>query len=77
MIEKIKSQLHENIGKEALIKHNLGRNKFEEYNVTIKELYDYVFLVELDTREKRSFSYSDVLTNTIKINYKGDVYEKL
>jgi len=69
MIAKIRSKLNEHIGKEVIIKYNLGRNKFEKYNVTIKELYDNVFLVELNTNEKKSFSYSDVLTNTIKIDY--------
>lgn len=69
MIEEIKKELHKHIGKEVLIKHNLGRNKFEQYHVTIKELYDYVFLVELKDNIKKSFSYSDVLTNTIKIDY--------
>lgn len=69
MIEEIKKELNNHLGKEVLIKHNLGRNKFEQYHVTIKELYDYVFLVELNGSEKKSFSYSDVLTNTIKIDY--------
>ena len=69
MIWEIRSKLNDYIGKEAVIKYNLGRNKFEQYHVTIKELYDYVFLVELNGSEKKSFSYSDVLTNTIKIDY--------
>lgn len=69
MIEQIRGKLNDYIGKEVVIKYNLGRNKFEKYNVVIKELYDNVFLVQLNTKEKKSFSYSDVLTNTIKINF--------
>lgn len=69
MINEIKKEINDHIGMKVVIKHNLGRNKFEQYHVTIKELYDYVFLVESDTKEKKSFSYSDVLTNTIKIDY--------
>lgn len=69
MIDEIKKELTSHIGEEVIIKHNLGRNKYEEYNVTIKEIYDYVFLVELDSQEKKSFSYSDVLTKVIKIDY--------
>ena len=68
-IDMIKNELNNYIGKEINIKYNLGRNKFEQYHVTIKELYDYVFLVELKDNIKKSFSYSDVLTNTIKIDY--------
>lgn len=69
MIGEIRSKLNEHIGKEVIIKYNLGRNKYEKYNVIIKELYENVFLVELDTSEKKSFTYTDVLTNTIKIDF--------
>lgn len=69
MIEQIREKLNDYIGKEVIIKYNLGRNKYEKYNVVIKELYDKVFLVQLKTNEKKSFTYSDVLTNTIKIDY--------
>lgn len=69
MINEIRSKLNDYIGEEVVIKYNLGRNKYEKYHVTIKELYDNVFLVELNTSEKKAFSYSDVITNTIKIDY--------
>jgi len=69
MIRKIRSEINEHVGKQVTIKYNLGRNKYEKYPVIIKELYDNVFLVELKTNEKKSFSYSDVLINTIKIDY--------
>lgn len=71
-IEKVKRELHEHIGDVVTIKYNLGRNKFEKYNVIIKELYQHVFLVEVNkpnTSEIKSFSYSDVITKTIKIDY--------
>ena len=56
---------------DVIIKYNLGRNKVEKYRVTIKQLYNYVFLVELnnDFNEVKSFSYSDIITKTIKIDY--------
>ena len=44
----------------------------EEYNVKLKKLYDYVFTVELEkkkSKEIKSFSYSDVITKIIKIDY--------
>lgn len=71
-IEKVKQQLNEHIGDIVTIKYNLGRNKFEKYDVVIKELYNHVFLVELNKEnntEIKSFSYSDVITKTIKIDY--------
>lgn len=69
MINQIRSKLNEHIGKKVTIKYNLGRNKYEKYHVIIKELYDNVFLVELNDNERKSFSYTDVLTNTIKIDF--------
>lgn len=70
-VEKIKNDLESHLGEEATLKYHLGRNKYEEYNVTIKEAYNRVFLVELNNkkREIKSFSYSDIITRTIKIKY--------
>ena len=67
-ISKVKKELLEHLGAVVSIKYNLGRNKYEEYEAIIKELYDYVFLVECDNVVK-SFSYIDVITKVIKIDY--------
>ena len=67
--ETVKKKLNDYIGKEATIKYSLGRNKYETYNVIIKELYNKVFVVE-EKKNRLSFSYSDVITKTIKINFK-------
>ncbi len=48
------------------------RGKLNNYigeEVTIKELYENVFLVELKNNSKRSFTYTNVITKTIKIDY--------
>jgi len=69
-ITDIKQNLNKYIGKKVSIKYNLGRNKYEKYNVVIKELFDNVFLVEKkETHEIESFSYNDVITKIIKIDY--------
>lgn len=68
-IEKIKNDLNEHLGDTVTIKYDLGRNKFEEYDVIIEELYNHVFIVKLKNEELKSFSYTDVITKTIKINY--------
>ena len=52
-IEEIKKDLKEHIGKEAMIKYSLGRNKYESYHVRVKELYEYIFLVELPKSDNR------------------------
>lgn len=70
-IHAIREELNEHIGEKVTIKYNLGRNKYEKYQVIIKELYNYVFLVELSNpyKEIKSFSYADIITKTIKIDF--------
>ena len=71
-LDEIKTKLNNYVGKSVLIKYNLGRNKYEEYEAKIKELYNNVFLVELENninKEIKSFLYNDVITKTIKINF--------
>ena len=67
--EVVKNKLNEHIGKKVTIKYNLGRNKVESYDVVIKELYNKIFLVE-EGSNILSFSYSDVITKIIKIDFK-------
>lgn len=68
-LEKIKNELNNHIGMGVTIKCNLGRNKHEKYNAIIKEIYSNIFLVELNNQEIKSFSYSDIITKTIKIDF--------
>lgn len=65
---EIKKNLSEYLGKEVSIKYNLGRNKYEEYIAVIKELYDYIFIVDSKYGVK-SFSYRDIMTKTIHIDH--------
>ena len=64
----VKDNLKKHVGAKISIKYNLGRNKYEEYEAEIKELYDYVFLVDTDYGMK-SFTYIDVITKVIRIDY--------
>lgn len=70
-LQEIKDKVSDNIGNDVVIKCNLGRNKFEKYNAKIKETYKNVFIVEINDKrcEIKSFSYTDVMTKTIKIDY--------
>lgn len=67
-VSSVKKDLLDHLGDVVKIKYNLGRNKYEEYEAIVKELYDYVFLLENNYGTK-SFSYIDVITKTIKIDY--------
>lgn len=71
-IEDVRQELNNYIGSKVVIKYNLGRNKYEKYEAIIKELYSYIFIVEINSEENsevKSFSYSDIITKTIKIDY--------
>ena len=70
-LQEIKDKVSDNIGNDVIIKCNLGRNKFVKYRAKIKETYKNVFIVEVrDKRcEIKSFTYTDVMTKTIKIDY--------
>jgi uncharacterized protein Veg len=72
VIEKIKSELCSNIGKRAKVVFNSGRNRTEEFEATITEAYEYIFVVKLDNEngELKTFTYSDILTKTVEIYYK-------
>jgi len=69
-LQEIKEKVNNNIGNDVIIKYNMGRNKIEKYNVKIKETYKNLFIVETNNnKEIKSFTYTDVMTKTIKIDY--------
>ena len=68
-IDTIKTNISKNIGNNIKVIHNEGRNKIYEYNGKIVEVYPNIFIVKVSD-SKRSFSYYDVLTNTVKISFK-------
>ena len=70
-ITKIKENINNNIGNRILVVHNEGRNKIYEYTGKLVEVYNNIFIILDDKNSsKRSFSYYDVLTNTVKISFK-------
>ena len=66
-INLIKNKINNRIGENVKVIYNGSRNKKEEYSGIISETYNYIFIVKMFDNEKKSFSYSDVLTNTIEI----------
>lgn len=72
MIEKIKENMGNHIGEEVKIIFNGGRNRIEEFQAVITEMYQFIFVVKLqnEINEVKSFTYSDILTQTIEIYYK-------
>lgn len=68
--KQLKNEISNHIGDNIIIKHNIGRNKIETYHVSIKEAYNYIFLVTTRDNVIKSFSYSDIISKTIRISYK-------
>lgn len=66
-IDIIKNKIDDRIGETVKVIYNGSRNRKEEYSGVIAETYNFIFIVKMDGNEKKSFSYSDVLTNTIQI----------
>ncbi len=68
-IDTIRNDIFKELGNDVCIIHNEGRNKVYRYRGKIVEVYPNIFIV-LENNNKRSFSYYDILTNTIKISFK-------
>lgn len=70
-IEKIRDNINDNLGHDIKVIHNEGRNKIYEYNGKIVEVYNNIFIIKDNKSDsKRSFSYCDVLTETVKVSFK-------
>lgn len=54
-------------GRNIILKVNKGRNKFITFNGMIESVYPSVFTVKTeDDTQIKSYSYSDVLTKTVR-----------
>ena len=70
LLSKIREDLEKHIGHDATIQYNLGRNKYECYEVKIDKTYEHVFLVRLKDRDEiKSFTYKDIMIKMLKITY--------
>lgn len=68
-IDAIRENIVKNKGNSIKVVHNEGRNKIYEYSGKLVEVYPNIFIVKVENN-KKSFSYYDVLTNTVKISFK-------
>lgn len=68
-IEKIKNVIENIKGEKRVFRFNGSRNQIEEFSGTIENVYDYIFLIKIDNENEsiRSFSYTDVLTDSLEI----------
>ena len=75
-LAKIKAKLDSYIGKNLTVTSHVGRKKVLTRRGTLRETFPAIFVIELDHDEsaiKRvSYSYTDVLTNNIKLDFDVD-----
>lgn len=68
-IEKVKEKIEQNEGKTLSFKFNGARNQIEEFEGEIVETYPQIFVIQLNEENapRKSFSYSDILTESLEI----------
>ncbi|MBA2876698.1 biofilm formation stimulator Veg [Thermaerobacillus caldiproteolyticus] len=75
-LSDIKKALDSNVGKRLTLRANGGRRKTIERCGILAETYPSVFVIELDQEENAfervSYSYADVLTETVKLTFLDD-----
>lgn len=70
-IASIKKEIEKHIGEKVTLKANGGRKKILVNDGVIESAYPSIFVVRLeaDTQRTVTYSYSDVLTNTVQLHY--------
>ncbi len=80
-LSEIKKDLELQIGKKMLLQANGGRKKLIERSGVLAETYPSVFIVKLtrdgESFERVSYSYADVLTETVKLIFEEEPIENL
>jgi uncharacterized protein Veg len=75
-LSDIKQALDSNLGRRLTLKANGGRRKTIERSGVLAETYPSVFVIELDQEENSfervSYSYADVLTETVQLTFLDD-----
>ncbi len=69
-ITAIKESVQKLLGKDVIVKLNLGRNKFVTFPATLSEVYPSLFTVSPYDKNflgKTAYSYSEILCGRVKI----------
>lgn len=66
-IEKIRSVVEANQGVERSFRFHGTRNQIDEFQGVIRDLYPAIFTIQLDNKKIKTFSYSDILTQSLEI----------
>lgn len=76
VLAEIKQDLDACVGKKIKLKANRGRKKVFERIGVLEKTYPHIFVVKLDEQQNAvrrvSFSYTDVLTETVELTLCND-----
>ena len=69
----IKRDIESHLGEKVTLKANGGRRKVLVNNGVLESVYPSIFVVRLeaDTQRTVTYSYSDVLTKTVQLDFMG------
>ncbi|MCO0831735.1 Veg family protein [Fructobacillus sp. W13] len=71
-LEEIKARLDAHIGETVTVVSQAGRKKYTERSGILRSTFPSLFVVELDEEaqfKQASYSYTDVLTKTVDVNF--------
>ncbi|KYH29420.1 MULTISPECIES: Veg family protein [Clostridium] len=73
ILATIKNEMDDHIGEKVTLRANNGRRKIIVSNGILEKTYSSIFVVRLedDTQRTVTYSYSDVLTKTVQIDFAG------
>ncbi|KDR94911.1 Uncharacterized protein Veg [Peptoclostridium litorale DSM 5388] len=70
-LDRIRKDIEKHLGKKILLRANKGRKKIVVKEGVIENTYPSIFIVKIDDEYNNttrvSYSYSDVLTSTVKL----------
>ena len=71
-VSDVRKAIFRHRGSKVVIRANKGRHKFDVNEGVIKEVYPYIFMLEIEDSDKKgnkmiSYSYSDLLTKDVQM----------
>lgn len=80
-LQEIRRSVKTCIGQKVILKTNKGRKKVQVREGVLEEVYPNVFIVRIDgglmSERMVSYSYSDILTETVEIRIKRPEISKI
>ncbi len=70
---EIRKKLESHLGEKIKLRANRGRRKTYEKEGVLESLYPSIFIVRVDEdnyNQRLSFSYTDVLTETVELSFR-------